>query len=293
MSRETDWLRSPRLRIPTIRPTSGQEDEIYPPPLGKRDLLEDPRNCVVINLLAVDVAARPAAFRKIHAEIVKLRTITGRPHWLIIDEAHHFLPRAKDEGTTSLSDVEGTIFVTVHPEAVSAGLLAQIATFVGIGPGSEALLSTFAELAKWPAMETALTIDNGQGVLATADGSHTLFQVAYPAADRQRHARKYAEGELGEDKSFYFKGPDNKLNLRAHNLATFLQLAKGVDDDTWMHHLREGAFSAWMKSAIKDEDLAQEVHAIETDTAVSSGHSRTRITACISRRYTASSKPEA
>ena len=53
----------------------------------------------------------------------------------------------------------------------------------------------------------------------------------------ERHTRKYAEGELGEDKSFYFRGPDNALNLRAQNLTIFLQMADGVDDQTWRHHL--------------------------------------------------------
>ena len=49
--------------------------------------------------------------------------------------------------------------------------------------------------------------------------------------------RKYAEGELPPDRSFYFRGPDGKLNLRAQNLALFLQIADGVDDETWLHHL--------------------------------------------------------
>jgi hypothetical protein len=35
---------------------------------------------------------------------------------------------------------------------------------------------------------------------------------------RRRHRRKFAEGELGEDKRFYFHGPDGRLELRAQNL---------------------------------------------------------------------------
>ena len=49
---------------------------------------------------------------------------------------------------------------------------------------------------------------------------------------RARHIRKYAEGALGEDKSFYFRGPANALNLRAQNLTIFMQMADGVDDET-------------------------------------------------------------
>ena len=62
--------------------------------------------------------------------------------------------------------------------------------------------------------------------------------MAKPKERQKRHARKYAEGELGEDRSFYFRGPEATLNLRAQNLSTFLQMAAGVDDRTWLHHLR-------------------------------------------------------
>ena len=57
-------------------------------------------------------------------------------------------------------------------------------------------------------------------------------------AERERHVRKYAEGELAPDRSFYFRGPDGTLNLRAQNLIVFNQMADGIDDGTWLHHLR-------------------------------------------------------
>ena len=46
------------------------------------------------------------------------------------------------------------------------------------------------------------------------------------------------EGELPPERSFYFKGPERKLNLRARNLIQFLQLAEGIDVDTWTFHLK-------------------------------------------------------
>ena len=82
--------------------------------------------------------------------------------------------------------------------------------------------------------------------------------MVQPELQRRRHARKYSEGELGEDRSFYFRGPDGALSLRVQNLSLFLQIAAGVDDRTWLHHLRAGDYSAWIRDAIKDEDLADE-----------------------------------
>jgi hypothetical protein len=107
-----------------------------------------------------------------------------------------------------------------------------------------------------------------------------------PRAERRRHLRKYAEGELGEDKSFYFRGPRGKLNLRAQNLQLFLQLAEGVDDETWTHHLRQGDYSRWFRYAIKDDALAGEVQGIERARGLSARESRARLRARVEERYT-------
>ena len=92
---------------------------------------------------------------------------------------------------------------------------------------------------------------------------------------------------MGEDRSFYFRGPDSALNLRAQNLSTFVQMASGVDDKTWLHHLRSGEYSRWFRDAIKDEDLAAEAAAIEADDALTARDSRIRFKEIIERRYTA------
>jgi hypothetical protein len=102
----------------------------------------------------------------------------------------------------------------------------------------------------------------------------------------QRHSRKYVEGELGEDKSFYFRGPDGSLNLRAQNLLLFLQIAEGIDDATWLHHLRAGDYSRWLRDSIKDDDLADEVASAEKDAALTALDSRRRVREAIDRRYT-------
>ena len=112
------------------------------------------------------------------------------------------------------------------------------------------------------------------------------FRTIAPRAERRRHLRKYAEGELGEDKSFYFRGRERKLNLRAQNLQLFLQLADGVDDETWSYHLREGHYSRWFREAIKDEALAAEVERIERAPELSPKESRARLRERVEERYT-------
>jgi hypothetical protein len=108
-----------------------------------------------------------------------------------------------------------------------------------------------------------------------------------PKRERRRHIRQCAEGPLGEDKSFYFRGPDDRLKLRAQNLSVFMQLAEGVDDETWLHHLRQGDYSRWFREAIKDQDLARQVAEAEAAFGSDASASRQRIFTEIERRYTA------
>src|SRR5262249_6780862 len=118
------------------------------------------------------------------------------------------------------------------------------------------------------------------------DGGPTCVRMPRSEADHRRHRRKYAEGELGEDKSFYFRGADGKLNLRAQNLRMFLQLADGVDDETWRFHLRKGDYSRWLGDAIKDPELAAEAAAVEEAGDLEPRESRRRIRDAIEHRYT-------
>ena len=110
-------------------------------------------------------------------------------------------------------------------------------------------------------------------------------------SERRRHSRKYAEGNLGPERSFHFRGPDDKLNLRAQNLNLFLQIADGVDDETWMHHLRQGDYSEWFRSKIKDAELAGEAERVEKRADLAPKDSRAAIREAVERRYTLPSEP--
>jgi hypothetical protein len=107
-----------------------------------------------------------------------------------------------------------------------------------------------------------------------------------PKSEHSRHSRKYAEGNLGPDRSFRFRGPDGKLNLRAQNLVVFLQMAEGVDDATWLFHLAQADYSRWFRDGIKDEELAAEAERIEARPKITAADSRAAIRETIEKRYT-------
>jgi hydroxymethylpyrimidine pyrophosphatase-like HAD family hydrolase len=256
------------------------------------DLLSNPDTNVVINLLAVDPPERPRFLAKLLPDLGKLRTETGRPHWIVLDEVHHCLPAKWDPAPVTLPrELPALIAVTVHPEEVAPDFLALVSTVVGVGEGAPQAIEKFCKARGRKVIGSSAPAAGKVLVLRDEDRPFVVT-ARRPKGKQQRHVRKYAEGDLGEDKSFYFRGPENALNLRAQNLATFLQLAAGVDDKTWLHHLREGAYSRWFRDAIKDQELAREAAGVEQASSISANDSRARIKELVERRYTAPAKAD-
>jgi hypothetical protein len=80
------------------------------------------------------------------------------------------------------------------------------------------------------------------------------------------------------------------MNLRAQNLKLFVQIAGGIDEAAWLHHLHCRDYSRWIRVALKDDSLADEIAKIETEARDSVDQSRGQIFKAIERRYTASSQ---
>ncbi|MFH7028057.1 MAG: HAD-IIB family hydrolase [Heteroscytonema crispum UTEX LB 1556] len=66
------------------------------------DLLNQPHQNVIINLLGVGLGDRPAFFAELLPALQELRSRTGRPHWIVVDEAHHLLPSSWNPASLTL-----------------------------------------------------------------------------------------------------------------------------------------------------------------------------------------------
>lgn len=253
-------------------------------------LLEDPERNVVANLLGLPLADRPSFFLTLLPRLQEQRARTGRPHWLVLDEAHHLLPSSWNHASLALpQELNGIMLITVDPVQVAAAALASVDTIIAVGASPDATLKAFGEaLGQSGPLMAPIAVEQGDALVWSRRSETAPFRlrIAPSRTERRRHRRKYAEGELGPDKSFYFRGPEGKLNLRAQNLVLFIQLAEGVDDATWMYHLRQGDYSCWFRDAIKDETLAAEAARIEGLADVSASESRGLIKAAIEQNYT-------
>jgi HAD superfamily hydrolase (TIGR01484 family) len=253
-------------------------------------VLEKVDENAVVNLLALPLADRPRFFEALFPRLQEMRLRTGRPHWIVIDETHHLVPATWNGGPQMLPQhLQGLVLVTVHPDQVARAVLSAVDMAVAVGESAGDMIRAFGRsLGREPVLPP---LAPGPGQLLVWDRrsgeAPFFFRGLQPRAQHRRHVRKYAAGDLGPDRSFYFRGPDGKLNLKAQNLLTFLELAEGVDEETWLFHLRRRDFSRWMQECIKDKGLAEAVAEIEQGSNGSAEESRAQVRAAIEQRYTA------
>src|SRR5690606_11888021 len=97
------------------------------------DILRRPDGNAAVNMLDVDLADRPCFFEGLVTRLSELRAQTGRPHWIVLDEAHHLAPASRPAGVTLPRELHATILVTVHPDQLDPVVLATVVTVAAVG----------------------------------------------------------------------------------------------------------------------------------------------------------------
>lgn len=252
--------------------------------------LEGPDTNVMVNLVGLPLRDRPAFFLALLPALQERRAKFGRPHWILVDETHHLLPREWQPVQAVLAqELTGMVYVTVHPDQVAKTVLQTVDVVIALGDDPAGTITRFCEALGVPVPHIEMTaLAHGEAVFWDRRSNEPPYRlrIAPCESDRRRHRRKYAEGELPTDRSFFFRGPNNVLNLRAQNLISFLQLADGVDEETWLHHLHEGDYSKWMSEGIKDAHLAEAVRQVEQQSSMTAERSRQMVRSAIEERYT-------
>ncbi|MGI9069843.1 MAG: HAD hydrolase family protein [Bryobacteraceae bacterium] len=128
-------------------------DQEHTPSLDQvTHLLDKTDTQVIVNLIGVALADRAAFFTSLLTSLQERRLHTGRPHWIVVDEAHHMLPREWASGTSELiSQLGNTLMITVHPEHVSPHALGTVSTVIVVGRAPGEIVNQFARIINVPA----------------------------------------------------------------------------------------------------------------------------------------------
>jgi hypothetical protein len=244
---------------------------------------------IVVDLMGLPLADRPGFLLALLPRLTTLRARSGQPHWLVVDEAHHLMPSDSQSVPNALPEtLRGTALITVHPDKVSPRALRHVNAAVVVGKEPREQLRQLAAGGghEIDVPEGDAPLPTGEALVWRRGDAPRHARLVVSRLEHRRHSRKYAEGELPPDRCFYFRGPDGKLNLKAQNLIVFLQMADGLDDETWQFHLRRGDYSRWFEHGIKDEALTNEARRIEAMTELTPAQSRALMRSTIERVYT-------
>jgi len=243
----------------------------------------------VISLFGTPTEQQPPVFARILQALRDYRSRTGRPHWYLIDEAHYPLSaKWQPYEEMHLDEVRSVMYVSAFPEQLPQTILGSIDLFVAIGDDPAKHIAKYCELLGEVSPEVAPSTDAEEHRAIAwwrRDGKPTWFKRTPPPDDLQRHRHGYLDGDMDSEHRFYFRGPDDKLNLPAQNLRIFMQVGEGVDDKTWQYHLRNGDYSRWFRDIIKDEDLARRADALRKNGHTAPDDSRKQLFDFIRQKY--------
>jgi hypothetical protein len=102
-------------------------------------------------LAAVPEEKRHEFVERLLVPLRELRAETGRPHWILVDEAHDLLPASTEADDSPATGAENTIYVTDDPMALSPAVLASVDGIAACGEAAPETLDAFAAAVSWGA----------------------------------------------------------------------------------------------------------------------------------------------
>ncbi|MGV2130823.1 HAD-IIB family hydrolase [Agrobacterium vitis] len=242
---------------------------------------------VALGTVAINLDQRQCLFERLLPRIEMLRKTTGRPHWIIADEAHHYLPNLCNATSEMVGGVNaGLVLATISPDWLPHTIVGTIDYVMAFGTTAFDIIQQFGG-ASMSSKYSQPRLGPDEALLwsrAAPQGARRL-RIEGPRHHHERHKGKYAIGNVGEDHSFYFGwSPDGQV-YRARNLAEFLSKADHIPEEIWLRHLHAGDFAAWFLHVIRDDELARRAEEIAEDVNLGAKESRDQIAAIIRNRY--------
>jgi HAD superfamily hydrolase (TIGR01484 family) len=165
------------------------------------ELVERSGHNIAVNLSGVALFDRPRFFAALLGALLRLRDDIGRPHWIIVDEAHHLLPQEIDASGAPLAPVPPRmLYATVYPSHLSRPVIASLDWLVAVGETVKNTIQSYAQAAHVAVPdELPDALPAGRALVwhIAAGGMPIEIAVVPPKGGHLRHVRNYAAGDLG------------------------------------------------------------------------------------------------
>jgi HAD superfamily hydrolase (TIGR01484 family) len=160
--------------------TVGDTDRT-PSPDEMMRLLEKPERHAVIALSAIAPAERPAFFAKLMTRLWDLRKRFGRPHWIVVNDAHLLMPASSSGEPASSGDgaslprLRGSVLVASDPRQLAPAAMEGVTTLVAAGPAAPDALRALCEARNMPVPAVTLTATPGRAEALALDRDHAML----------------------------------------------------------------------------------------------------------------------
>jgi hypothetical protein len=233
----------------------------------------EPALSMVVDLSRLPHWGKVEAIRGALGVLGDLRRRMGRPHWVLVDEAHYALHCDGVSNVDLCLEGGGLCAITYRPSwlrprvvdamdlvisarTTDANELAFVASrFLALAGHGDCAPAAVADL---PAGHFVLTQREGDGAVTAASF------VALPGdTPHARHLSKYADCVVADDCRFFFQDRQGRTCAAAESLQAFRRLLPSVGDEVLADHAHRGDFSQWVRGVFGDHDLARQLRKVE------------------------------
>lgn len=257
--------------LDTLRPAVVLGDDGPPPgPAVVVNLLKRSDACVIVDLSTLTPTQRQHYLDTLPALIEVSRQHHGRPHWIIVDEAHYGFNH--DIATHHAFDLTagGFCLVTWRPLDLPGPVIAATDTIIALTTPlpDPNVVDLTAAIAGQPrtAIAQQLTGPTGSLVVASRDQPHTIRRanIAPRRTEHFRHEHKYDSDGTTTQRGFWFRDdhdqPTGHVARSLHELE--LELAT-CPTGVIRHHASLHDFSRWVNAVFHEHHLADAIATIE------------------------------
>lgn len=235
------------------------DQRTLPSPVVITTVLETVGVSVVLDLCEYPVSQRGQYVADLLHSLRSLRERKFRPHWILLEEAQHFLSPSADhhksimEALASMLAGGGWALVSYCPDQVGNPVLSTLnhclLTRLSDADAIQALVQQFQLPADTPVdVPRGYVWLSGNGMVRLLSNTRRIPHI--------RHLYKYLDNPLPRQKRFYFRDKRDYLGLEAASLFELLQLLPDLPIDSLVYHQARDDFATWVEGALGDAELA-------------------------------------
>lgn len=239
-------------------------------------LLRTPDASVIVDLSLLGPAEQYHYMAALLYELARQRARTGRPHWIVVDEAHR-LPLADHMARAR----GGFCLVSYDPEGLEpdvwSDLDAVVVLAAGEYPSDRPDPLTCVSQRLGVAVEPVLEEETETHAVTLHRATNFSPQPVFLDLRSLRHVRhwhKYTHAVLPEEEWFHFEWNTETIPI-ARNVTDFHELLRQAPPGVILFHAGRHDFSRWFRQIIRDPEIAeflftleQQVDACSPDTLV-------------------------